>query len=220
MLKLYNTPHSTCSQKVRICMAEKALEWTDIHVNLATNEHLNPEYIKINPNGVVPTLVDKDNIITDSSVICEYIDEIFQGPTHGPSLTPESPAQKAKMRSWMRYIEEVPTVVVRIPSFNMAFLPRFKGLSEEQFQAQQSDVRPLRKEFYRRMGPHGFNDQDFSFALESIHNTAKRMNESLGNNLWLIGETYSLADIILAPLIDRMADLGFSYLHLVGIAIP
>jgi|TARA_B100000315_G_scaffold260369_1_gene321193 glutathione S-transferase len=134
MLELYNTPHSTCSQKVRICLLEKNLEWTDRHVNLATKEHLSPEYLKINPNGVVPTLIHDGTIITDSSVICEYIDEVFPEP----ALAPADPAQKAAMRSWLRFIEEVPTVVVRVPSFNMAFLPRFEGLSVDEFHDQQA----------------------------------------------------------------------------------
>jgi len=71
MLELYNTPHSTCSQKVRLCLAEKNLDWTDRHVNLATKENPDPEYLKTSPNGVVP-------------------------------------------------------------SFNMAFLPRFEGLSDDE----------------------------------------------------------------------------------------
>jgi glutathione S-transferase len=103
MLELYNTPHSTCSQKVCICLVEKNLEWTDQQVNLATKEHLSPKYLKINPNGVVLTFIHNGTIITDPSVICEYIDEVF----------PE-PAQKAAMRAWLRFIEEVPTVAVRV----------------------------------------------------------------------------------------------------------
>ncbi len=208
MLELYNTPHSTCSQKVRICLAEKDLEWTDIYVNLATKEHLSPEYLKINPNGVVPTLIHDGAIITDSSVICEYIDEVFPKP----ALTPDEPAQKAAMRAWLRFSEEVPTVAVRVPSFNMAFLPRFEGLSEDEFHNQQSDIRPLRKQFYRRMGTEGFDGEDFTAALEQIHNTAQRMNDALSTGPWLLGEHYTLADIILAPLLDRMADLGFASL--------
>ncbi|MBT3916122.1 MAG: glutathione S-transferase family protein [Rhodospirillaceae bacterium] len=206
MLELYNTPHSTCSQKVRICLAEKNLEWTDRHVNLATKEHLAPAYLKINPNGVVPTLIHDGAVITDSSVICEYIDEVFPAP----ALTPAEPAQKAVMRAWLRFGEEVPTVAVRVPSFNMAFLPRFEGLSEDEFHDQQADIRPLRKQFYRRMGRGGFDGEDFSAALEQIHSTAQRMNDALAAGPWLLGEQYTLADIILAPLLDRMADLGFA----------
>ena len=108
MLELYNTPHSTCSQKVRIYLAEKNLEWTDQQVNLATKEHLSPKYPKINPNGVVPTFIHNGTIIPDSSVICEYIDGVFPES----ALTPAESAQKVAMRTWLRFIEEVPTVAV------------------------------------------------------------------------------------------------------------
>ena len=65
MLTLYHANHSTCSQKVRLCLAEKRLEWTSKLINLATNEHLTPEYLALNPNGVVPTLVHDGAVIRD-----------------------------------------------------------------------------------------------------------------------------------------------------------
>jgi glutathione S-transferase len=68
MLELYNTPHSTCNQKVCICLSEKDLEWTDITVNLAIKEHLSPKYLVSNPNGGVPTMVRDSIIILDASV--------------------------------------------------------------------------------------------------------------------------------------------------------
>jgi glutathione S-transferase len=93
------------------------------------------------------------------------------------------------MRAWMRFFEEVPTVAVRVPSFNMAFLPRFKGLVEEKFHEAQSDIRPLRKQFYRRMGPQGFGSEDFAAALEQISNTCRRMEAALSDDEWLVGGT-------------------------------
>ena len=104
-----------------MCLAEKDLTWEDKFIDLATNEHLTAEYLKINPNGVVPTLAHENRLVHDSSVICEYLDEVFPGPV----LTPEDPHARAEMRAWMRFHEEVPTIAVRTPSFNMAFLPRF-----------------------------------------------------------------------------------------------
>jgi glutathione S-transferase len=127
-------------------------------------------------------------VIVDSSVICEYLDEKYPAP----KLTPDNVAQRAKMRAWMRYLEEVPTVAVRVPSFNMGFLPRFVGLDEERFRAEQSDVRPIRKHFYRRMTQTGF----------------KRADVEAGP--WLMGAQYTIADIVVTPSIDRMADLGFA----------
>ena len=207
MLILYNAAHSTCSQKVRICLAEKDLAFEDIRLDLGKGkDHLKPGYLKINPNGVVPTLIDDGNIIVDSSVICEYLDERYPAVR----LTPHDLVQRAGMRAWMRYLEEVPTAAVRVPSFNMGFLPRFEGLDRKRFEAEQSDIRPVRKQFYRRMGPSGFKKEDVETSLEQLTNTCARMDKALANGPWLIGAQYSLADIIVAPLIDRMADLGFS----------
>jgi glutathione S-transferase len=206
MLKLYNAPHSTCSQKVRICLHEKALPFEDIRLDLGKGkDQLKPEYLKLNPNGVVPTLVDDSDVIVDSSVICEYLDEKYPSP----KLTPDDAARRAQMRAWMRYFEEVPTVAVRVPSFNMGFLPRFAGLSEEQFQAEQSDIRPVRKHFYRRMGTKGFKRADVEAALEQIDSTCARMEKALDNGPWLMGDQYTIADIVVTPSIDRMNDLGY-----------
>ena len=77
MLELYNFPPSTCSLKVRICLAEKGLEWVDHRLDSRDGDHLKPEYLKLTPNGVVPTLIHDGNVIIDSSVICEYLDEVF-----------------------------------------------------------------------------------------------------------------------------------------------
>jgi glutathione S-transferase len=207
MLTLYNAAQSTCSQKVRICLAEKHLPFDDVRLDLGKGkDHLKPEYLKINPNGVVPTLIDDGNVIIDSSVICEYLDEKYPEVR----LTPDDLVQRAKMRAWVRFLEEVPTAAVRVPSFNMGFLPRYEGLSREQFNAQQADIRPIRKQFYRRMGPSGFKKDDVDASLEQLGSTCRRMHEALADGPWLLGTQYSLADIIAAPLIDRMADLGFS----------
>ncbi len=207
MLKLYNAPHSTCSQKVRICLAEKGLAFEDIRLDLGKGkDQLKPEYLALNPNGVVPTLVDDSEVIIDSSVICEYLDEKYPAP----KLSPENVAQRAKMRAWMRYLEEVPTVAVRVPSFNMGFLPRYEGLNDEQFRAEQSDVRTIRKHFYRRMGPKGFKPADVEASLDQIGSTCARMDAALAHGPWLMGAQYTIADIMVTPSIDRMADLGYS----------
>jgi glutathione S-transferase len=207
MLKLYNAPHSTCSQKVRICLAEKSLPFEDIRLDLGKGkDQLKPEYLKLNPNGVVPTLVDDGDVIIDSSVICEYLDEKYPAPR----LTPADVAERAKMRAWMRYFEEVPTAAVRVPSFNMGFLPRYAGLDDERFRAEQSDIRPIRKHFYRRMGTQGFKRSDVEAALDQIDSTCARMDAALADGPWLMGEQYTLADIVVTPSIDRMADLGYS----------
>jgi glutathione S-transferase len=208
MIELYHAPQSTCSQKVRICLAEKDLDWTDRRVNLGKNENLTPDYLALNPNGVVPTLVHDGQVIVDSSVICEYLDETF--PT--PRLVPDDAIGRARMRAWMRYLEEVPTAAVRVPSFNMALLTRFSGQDDADFKQNEAAIRPIRKHFYERMGTKGFSESDFRNSLEQIVKTCARVDAALEDGPWLLGELYSIADIVLAPSLDRMADLGFSHL--------
>lgn len=206
MLKLFHANHSTCSQKVRLCLAEKGLEFESQLVNLATNEHLQPDYLKLNPNGVVPTLVHDGAVITDSGVICEYLDEVFpQTP-----MLPEDPAKRAAVRAWGRYLDEVPTAAIRVPSFNMAFLPRFDALDDDAFQKQQADTRPIRKHFYERMGRKGFNNAEVDAALEQFNATLVRMEKQLSDQPWLSGDIFGMADIIVLPLVDRMDDLSFA----------
>lgn len=205
MIELYNRLTSTCSQKVRMCLAEKKLDYINIWIDGNKKENLTPEYLALNPNGVVPTMVHDGKVIIDSSVICEYLDEAFPEP----SLAPADPVERAHMRAWMRFAEEVPTVAIRVPSFRMVLYTRFKEMDEQTFLKQEADIRPLRKHFYRRMGgARGFTDEDVSAALEELDLTLSRMEKSLAGGPWLLGKHFTLADIILVPTIDRMNDLG------------
>lgn len=208
MLTLYHANHSTCSQKVRLCLAEKGLAFDSKLINLGTNEHLTPEYLALNPNGVVPTLIHDGQIIRDSGVICEYLDEVFPDPP----LMPSDPVARAEVRAWIRYLDEVPTSAVRVPSFNMAFLPRYDGLDDAAFQSEQADIRPLRKHFYEKMGRKGFDDTEVDNALEQFQAAVDRMERQLGQTPWLSGEAVGLADYIATPLMDRMDDLGLGAL--------
>lgn len=210
-LELYHSGHSTCSQKVRICLAEKGIEWDSRELHFATGDHLTPEYLKLNPNGVVPTLVHDGEPIIESSVIVEYLDEILPEP----SLVPRDPLKRARLRVWMRYMEEVPTPAVRVPSFNQVFRPlRYENMPEEEFQARVEKL-PLRKAFYRRMGRiDGFAEDEVNNALAQIRQTAERVDQAIRDNggPWVLGRDYTLIDVTLTPLIQRMADLGYARL--------
>ncbi len=208
MLVLYNNAYSTCSQKVRLCLHEKGLPFEDRQINFRLSEHLAPDYLKINPNGVVPTLVHDGVAIVDSSVILEYLDEVFPDPP----MAPRDARGRAALRAWLRYFEEVPTVAVRFPSFNQAFVRHFRELDASGFE-QIASARPLRKHFYQQMGREGFSPDDVHKALERFRNTARRMQDTLQDGrAFLMGDKVGIADACVAPLYDRMDDLGLDWL--------
>ena len=149
--KLYNAPQSTCSQRVRFVLNSKALPFEEVKLNLLKGDQLEPDYLKLNPNGVVPTLDHDGQIVIDLNVIIEYLDEVAPEA----SFTPEDPVKRAHMRSLMHFIDEMPAAAVRVPTFNLAFLPKFKAMSRDDFVAM-AESKPLRKEFMMTMGQAGF----------------------------------------------------------------
>jgi glutathione S-transferase len=155
---------------------------------------------------VVPTLDHDGNVVIDSSVIIEYLDEIAPEPAH---FTPLSPVGRAKMRALMRFIDEMPAAAVRVPTFNLAFLPRFAAMSEAEFVAF-AESKPLRKEFMLAMGRKGFPEKEMNAALDRMRRTYERMELAIAESggPWLLGRDITLADVALMPAIVRMADLG------------
>ena len=181
------------------------MDFSEKKLDLFQGDQLTPEYKKLNPNGVVPTLVHDDEVIIDSSVIIEYLDESFpQKP-----LSPATPAGRSHMREWMRFSEEVPAPAIRVPSYNRVFLRHFQKMTEEEFIAF-GESKPLRKDFFLKMGRSGYSDDEMRNAESRLRMTIERMQSQLERNgPWLLGE-YSLADICIIPVVVRMNDIGLS----------
>lgn len=207
---LYNAPQSTCSQRVRFALNAKGIDFEEHKLDLFGGDQLKPEYLKINPNGVVPTLVHNGRSVVDSSVIVEYLDEIRPEPR---CFQPSDPCKRAQMRSMIRYIDEVPTPAVRFPSYNLAFLPHFQAMSEEEFQAL-CDSKPLRREFLMKMGRTGFPKDVLDEAMGRIARGLERMNEDIEANggTWMLGDQLSEADIAIMPVIVRLDDVNLGHM--------
>lgn len=205
-IKLYNFPQSTCSQKVRLVLWEKGIDFLDRPINSKAQEHLSAWYLRLNPNGVVPTLEHNGDVVVDSSVIIEYLDEVFDSVP----LTPKDPVARAHMRKWLRYFEEVPTPAIRVPSFNQYLSKRFDKLSDEEF-GDFVDNHPIRKHFFKKMRKEqGFDDFETENAIDRLRQTLRVMEKGLikEGGPWLMGEHLTLADYCIVPTIDRMRDLG------------
>jgi glutathione S-transferase len=206
MFTLYNAPQSTCSQRVRFVLNAKRLPFAEVKLDLLAGDQLKPDYLKLNPNGVVPTLDHDGQIVIDSAVIGEYLDEIAPEPEN---FTPAAPLGRAHMRALMHFIDEMPAAAIRVPTFNLAFLPRFAAMSEAEFLAF-AESKPLRKEFMLAMGRKGFSDAEMKAALDRLARTLTRMDQEIAGSggPWLMGAQPTLADVCVMPAIVRMADLG------------
>jgi glutathione S-transferase-like protein len=135
MLELYHDWRSFCSIKVRLCLAEKGLTWESRFIDLMKLEHTSPDYLKLNPNGLVPTLVRDGVAIYESTLINEYLDEVFPEVP----LMPRDPIERARARYWVKFEDDVrdgvmpslPCVVPRAFAIAAAIEARFNLLSAD-----------------------------------------------------------------------------------------
>ncbi len=210
MLELYHNDTSTCAQKVRTTLAEKGLEWKSHHLDLRKGDQQTPEYLKLNPRGVVPTLVDRGRAVRESNVIMEYLDDEFpQVP-----LRPTDSFAKAQMRLWLqRLAEGHHDIATATLSMGIAFRFQYLEKGEAACKALIDKIPdPVRRERRRDVIMNGVEAKEFKVAVGMWERLLTDMEESLSRGPWLTGETYSLADAAYTPYLtrlDHLSALGF-----------
>jgi glutathione S-transferase len=203
MLELYHYDRSTAAQKVRILLAEKGLDWTShiINTSAAKREHLTEEYLKVNPRGLVPTLVHDGEIVMESQIILEYIEDVFPEP----SYRPENPILRARMRQWTRQIEEgfhVDSRVLGVCIVNRhSYLKNEEGVLDKYYSEM--------KDYVRRRNDlvnieKGLDSPLLPNAVHRFKKTFSALNEALDGNEWLLGDMLTLADISYVVYLTRL----------------
>ena len=210
MLTLYHYWSSTCSRKVRICLFEKDIEWESHHIDIMDKiEQTEPWYVKMNPTGVVPTIDHDGQIVIESNLIIEYLDDRFPGP----SLSPEDPFERSQMRLWMHKAEEYIHKNINLISYVRRIMPARTEIPKQvQIEKIMRNPDPARRAMKLRRLENGVSDEEFAFARERITSVIDEAEWVLADNTWLAGNTYSLADIAMAPFIERMEANGLDEL--------
>ncbi|MFP6710211.1 MAG: glutathione S-transferase family protein [Rhodospirillales bacterium] len=201
MLELYHYGDSLCSMKTRFCLLEKGVEYESHFVDLLQWEHLTEEYKKLNPNSVVPTIVHDGMPIIESTIINQYIDEVFDGP----SLTPEDPGERARMRILIKLQDDVIHPAIQKPTFNLLMKPLLAKKSDDELDEWLS-THPLEKsrKLFKGAARGPVNDEALEDARNQFNFVFERMDQALANGDWLCGNQFSLADIAFAPALDRL----------------
>lgn len=208
-MELYHNNMSVCSQKVRLVLREKNLRPVEHHLNLRAGESTRPEYLKLNPNGVVPTLIDRGAVIVESTVICEYLEDTYPDAP----LRPQDTVQRAAMRLWTQRIDTGLHTACGVTSFAIAYRRQLlaqPAAAVEQYIASK----PLAemRENIRQTLNLGVQAPQVASALQLYERVLGLMAKQLDQTPWLAGDQYSLADTALLPYVLRLDDLAMSWL--------
>ncbi|MEP0522124.1 MAG: glutathione S-transferase family protein [Hyphomicrobiales bacterium] len=207
MLELYHNGASVCSAKVRIGLAEKGLDWKSHHIDLPSGEQFSPEYLKINRNAVVPTLIHDGHVIAESSIILEYIDEIS-------SNTPLMPSKRHLQYETKLWLHRCLDIHGAINTMTFSTVNRDKVLASktsEQIAASIAQM-PSPKAAQKRadLFENGLDSIYVTNDFEVLRILFDDMHEALQKSKWMLGDDYSLADTALLSYIDRLDRLGMS----------
>lgn len=214
---LYAFPPSHCSQKVRLALAEKQVAYTNRFVDIEMRlQNFEPEYLRLNPRGVVPTLVHGDRVVTDSARIIRYIDEAFEGP----SLSPQSESERQRMDEWIDLqdglrirdltfgnMEGVLGLLLRRVSLPMRKrkLLRHRRQNPDLAEAYDAKIEDLRQWRTNIASP-----EEMAEARKGMEEALERVEKQLGESPYLAGEHYSLADLAWTCIFARLKMLGLA----------
>ncbi|MEE2999376.1 MAG: glutathione S-transferase family protein [Pseudomonadota bacterium] len=206
-LELYHNDMSTCAQKVRLTLAEKNLNWQSHHMDLRRGDTRTPEYKELNPNAVVPTLIDEGKVICESTIIMEYLDDAYPEK----SVRPKDPVERARVRNWTKQLDESLHAAVGTISGTVAFRHQMMaGRTKEETIAFINLIPQLEKR-ERSLDTtfKGIESRYFKPAIKRWDKLFSDMETTLSKDQWLTGKTYSLADIAYTPYLTRMDHLQF-----------
>jgi glutathione S-transferase len=189
--------------KPMLCLKEKGLDFVSHYLDLSKFEQHSPEFVKINANGQVPVLVHDGAIITESTVINEYIEDVFPEP----ALRPKDPVLRAKMRIWSKFVDEYYCPSLSILGWQ-AIIPAFvKGLTAAEFEAKIARI-PLKEQQDKwRTAAKSFTPEVLAESRRKVEVSIAKMERILEESRWLAGPTYSLADINTYSMVAAMPRL-------------
>lgn len=199
---LFHAEPGSNSLKVLQAMFEKGVAFESRYVNLRQFEQHDPEYLKVNPAGQVPALRHRGRVLTESTVINEYVDAVFDGPP----LRPADPFELGQMRIWTKYVDEVFRPALSFLAWHKVIPAMVSRLSAEEFEARLNRI-PLKdkRDKWELAAKGGFTAREIEGWTRQLRETAVRIEEAVEDGRpWLLGEAFTLADIAVFAMAANM----------------
>jgi glutathione S-transferase len=204
-LKYYHAEPAANSLKSMIPLIEKGLAFESIYVDLHKFEQHSAWFVAINPEGQVPVLEHDGAIITHTTVINEYLEDVFPDTP----LRPRKPVGAARMRYWNKFVDEHVMNHVSMHGWHRMVGIIARKIESGEFEKLMERI-PLpdqRKKW--QTARSGFSEADLANATEKIIYAIDKVEAQLANSKWLAGDDYSLADINFYSMCGMMVERMF-----------
>jgi glutathione S-transferase len=196
-ITLYDYHGSPCARRVRIVLLEKGQPWHTQLVDLTKMEQKRPEYLRLNPNGVVPTLVHGDRVIYESNVITEYLDAVFPAPR----LYPEDPWECAQAKMWQAWElamakEYRPLMYLRV----IGPVDRMRPKDDVMAEVRRSTDDPTHIDWVSRVYDGTVvTEHEAALLGAQLYQRLDYLEQALDGRQFLVGNRFSIADVSVLP---------------------
>lgn len=207
-MKLYHAGISSCSQKVRIVLAEKALSYDSQILDLQAGDQFDPAYVALNPNAVVPTLEDGGRVYIESALINEYLDDAYPDVP----LKPTDAGNRHLMRLWTKKTDAL-HASCGVATYAIGVRPGLLNRPKAEVDALIDSIPDApRRSARRSVVDHGVEAPEFAVAMSAHRAMFDEAQAHLANHRWLAGDQFSLADANMLPYVLRVEHLGLGAL--------
>ena len=205
MIRLHHMGESLCSQRVRLVLAEKGLVWES--ALLPPPGLRSPDYLSLNPAGVVPTLEHDGHVLVESRIICEYLEDAFPQP----ALMPLRPLERYRVRRWCKVYDDSLHLALFALTFLCWMRERYLAMArDDRREALPGRSDPVKRQVAWTLCEQGWNSDIAAVAVGGLKTLIADLDSALAGSRWLAGERYSLADIDMLAAVQRLGDLGLS----------
>ncbi len=201
---------SSCSQKVRIFLAEKRIAWESHPVDPLRQEHATPWFLGINPRGVVPVLVHDGVVHVESNDIMEYLDEL---PSPTPSLFPQNTLERARVRESL-VLEN--SLHMDLRTITMGFLVPYvlakkppKVLDAYEKSGVPDPKRDKEVAWWRAFAQDGVRPDQARASVHAFATAFETLEQWLRANTWLIGQRISVLEVAWFISFHRLVCAGY-----------
>ena len=206
-LHLYHGGMSNCSMRVRMTLEEKGLPWTSHHLDLRKAENITPEYFGIHPKGLVPTLIHDGVVIIESTDIIDYLDETFTDPP----LRPDNEGDEKEMLEWMRLAADNHIHVKTYMFAKQIGKRKAKSAAELATYRELQNNEELLEFHEENSSAEGLSGERVTNSTRVLSECFARLEQELAQHDWLVGDSFTLADITWVPLYVTLNNAQFPF---------
>ncbi len=196
MIELYHWEPNAASARVLIALKEKGLKFESHYLDVLAFEQFAPDLLDLNPFGQVPILVDGEDVYSEASYICEYLDEAYPDPP----LLPENPIDRWAARGWQKYVDDYLAAAVSDLAWPVLGLEALRARNSAATLDDAVGRIPVRERRDQWRAAIADPDEDLlDKARERISLAIQKTEADLAERDWLAPGGYSLADIAVYP---------------------